>query len=85
MVRQNLQFYDEKLCLSQPVIHTGKFCFFLSFKFFKIYISEIPSMSNSLDPLQHMSGLIRVQTVCISYQETTLVGKEFIKFCTLYL
>ena len=35
-------------------------------------------MSNSLDPEQarHFVGLVWVQTVCKSYKQATLVGKE---------
>ena len=49
---------------------------FLKYFFFQKILSEIPSehMSNNLDPdqAQHLSGLIWVQTVCKSYQQTTL-------------
>ena len=36
-------------------------------------------MSNSLNPddVQHMSGLIWVQTVCKNDQQATLAGKDF--------
>ena len=43
-------------------------------------------MSNSLDP-DLLSGLVWVQTVCKSYQQTTLVDEELraaaLKFCML--
>ena len=47
--------------------------------FWKI-ISEIPSWSNSWDPDQTdiFSGLIWDQTVCKSYQQTTLLGNELL-------
>ena len=40
--------------------------------------TQTVTVSNSLNPDQalFLSGLIRVQTVCKGYQQTTLVGKE---------
>ena len=38
--------------------------------------SGIPSVSNSLDPDQARSGSKDSQTICKSYQQTTLIGKQ---------
>ena len=48
--------------------------FLSSIDFFQKFLSEIPSVSNILDPDQARpkSGLIWVQNVCKSYQQMTL-------------
>ena len=54
---------------------------FFSSKVFENFF-QIPSVSNSLDPQIRpniSSGLIWVQTVCKSYQQTALVGEELLR------
>ena len=61
------------------------FCRLQIFKdqLFRKIISEIPSDCQTgwtqIRP-DFLSGLIWVQTVCIGYQQTTLVGKEFMLY-----
>ena len=54
------------------------FYFFLKIKFSKYYFRNTIRVSNSWIQIRpdKPSGLIRVQTVCKYYQQTTLVAKE---------
>ena len=67
------------------VFFLSHFCCLLNFlkiNFFEKFFQNT-NVSNSLYPDQArpiMSGLIRVQTVCETYQHMTLVGKELIMY-----
>ena len=65
---------------------TGYFCLFLfSADFFEInfYKKFFQEYHQSVKQLR--SGLILIQTVCNSYQQMTLVGKELTLICLLVL
>ena len=60
--------------------------FFFRVNFFANSFRNTIRVSNSLDPDQKRSGLIWVQTVCQSYLQATLAGKELTdQYCSLSL
>ena len=84
----HLNSSPHKMNVSLPHCMLGNFsCFFvvcwyfLKSAFWKNSFRNTVRMSNSLDPDQasdDLSGRIWVQTVCLGYQQTTLVDNELI-------
>ena len=75
-VTLNLCMLGNFACLFQVVCHLLNF--FQNILFLKIHSgisSECQTVWIQIRP-DDSSGLIRVQAVCIGYQQTTLVGKE---------